>query len=112
MAKKIGISKSMRKMEMGGGQNGPINGKDTIPVKRTGAFFIDGEKLLTPAQKEFRNRFNVGSEKKLTPEQQEYKNRFNVGDKNKKTTGLKNGGSVGKPKMKMGGAIKKSFKKK
>jgi hypothetical protein len=76
---------------------GPINGKDSIPT-RANAFFIDGEKLLTPAQKEFRNRFNVGSEKKLTPEQQEYKNRFNVGDKNKKTTGLKNGGSVSKNK--------------
>jgi len=108
MKKKIGISKSIKKYELGGVNNGPGDsdfipfGKkalpgsknSTLPSRPTYGGIIPGKKILPSAIK-------PGS-KTLPPP----KESGNIIPKEKR------GGTVGKFKMKMGGAVKKSSKKK
>lgn len=118
MKKKIGSSKPMKKYAMGG-QDGPGDGNDSIPkVPRAVLDKINSGKLK-PNDKGFNfNKFNKGSETqeyipsrdRKKPSTMEYIPSRD--DKKFPKEYLKKGGSVSKPKMKMGGSVKKSSSKK
>jgi len=128
MKKKIGASKSMKKYEMAGTvSSGPGDGKDSIPSgskispevldkikKRAGADkseILPGTKYKPNSPREAQrtpwgNAPKPGSKQEV----EYYKKGGSVGMS--KTSKMSKGGSAVKPTMKMGGAVKKSSKKK
>ena len=121
MKKKIGVSKSMKKYGMGGTNDGPGNGKDSIPsgssIGARAAFEQMLEKSKSGKPGIAKPAFERGTytppkfKNKLDSLRETNKERYGDG-KEPKVEYLKKGGSVVKSKMKMGGAIKKSSKKK
>lgn len=112
MKKKIGSSKSMKKY-VAGGQSGPGDGRDSIP---SGSAIYGTAKAAKGAIDEYMKKKNSkpGPKYNTSNPTSISKPIYEIGkqepSKSVKYDKYKKGGSVGK--MKMGGAVKKSSKRK